>query len=354
MLLPFLILPVRLLFFTLSLGAAAILGSVIIFVPIIKYIWIPLIVIVVPPVVTAHLHKNFLNWLDSLKLPNWFPGKKYLDWRRAVRKVQAKKYWLTWVKYPASFQEGFDAFSALVIGGLFASVSAAMMVMSSGLEISNADLAHNPKLLIVSNFVGWILIFYTLDTFNHWKLNQNKWKKLSGKIRQAKEEALNKEVRDLKQRVFTEKGYLTKPEFSLGEKHNSLKATAKACEPYFTTEDFYDFAVFQWKHHQEEIPPEVKIPPEWQGLRELADVVWFNHYWGEDSPIKKATNQVQKQYSQYSIKIVQPNLYKGFIALVKQRKIEPPDGWNKQTPKDVKFNWSEAEVRYEWILLKNN
>jgi len=354
MLLPFLILAVRLLFFTLSLGATAILGSVAIFFPIIKYIWIPLIVVVIPPVVTAQLHKNLLNWLDSLKLPHWFPGRKYLDWRRAVRKVQAKKYWLTWVKHPASFQEGFDAFSALVIGGLFASVSAAMMVMSSGLEISDADLAHNPELLIVSNFVGWILIFYTLDTFNRWKLNQGKWKKLSGKIRQAKEEALNKEVRNLKQQVFTEKGYLTKPEFSIGEKHNSLKATAKACEPYFTTDDFYDFAVFQWKHHQQEIPPEVKIPPEWKGFRELADVVWFNHCWGEDSPLKKATNQVQKHYPQYQASIVQSNLYKGFIALVKQRKIQPPDIWDKQTPKDAKFNWSEAEVRYEWMLLKIN
>ncbi|CAD5950251.1 hypothetical protein NO976_02571 [Planktothrix agardhii] len=351
MLLPFLILAVRLLFFTLSLGAAAILGSVIIFVPIIKYIWIPLIVIVVPPVVTAHLHKNFLNWLDSLKLPNWFPGKKYLDWRRAVRKVQAKKYWLTWVKHPASFQEGFDAFSALLIAGFFALMAA---LLAYGLESDGQRVFDNPVEMIVTNFVGWTYIFYALDTVNRWKLNQGKWKKLSGKIRQAKEEALNKEVRDLKQRVFTEGGYLTKPEFSIGEKHNSLKATAKACEPYFTTEDFYDFAVFQWKHHQEEIPPEVKIPPEWKGFRELADVVWFNHCWGEDSPIKKATNQVQKQYPQYQASIVQSNLYKGFIALVKQRKIPSPDGWNKQTPKDVKFNWSEAEVRYEWILLKNS
>jgi hypothetical protein len=298
MLLPFLILAVRLLFFTLSLGAAAILGSVAIFIPIIKYIWIPLIVIFIPPVVTAQLHKSLLNWLDSLKLPNWFPGKKYLDWRRAVRKVQAKKYWLTWVKHPASFQEGFDAFSALFIAGFFALMAA---LLAYGLEVDDQRVFDNPVEMIVTNFVGWTYIFYALDTVNRWNLNRGKWKKLSGKIRQAKEEALNKEVRTLK------------PEFSIREKHNSLKATAKACEPYFTTEDFYDFAVFQWKHQQEEIPSEVKIPPEWKGLRELADVVWFNHYWGEDSPIKKATNQVQKQYPQYQASIVQSNSVKSNI-----------------------------------------
>lgn len=351
MLLPFLILAVRLLFFTLSLGAAAILGSVAVFIPIIKYIWIPLIVIVVPPVVTAQLHKTLLNWLDSLKLPNWFPGKKYLDWRRAVRKVQAKKYWLTWVKHPASFQEGFDAFSALFVAVFFTLITAFFVY---GLEEGDGQrVFDNPVEITAGTFAAWIYAFYALDTVNRWKLNQGKWKKLSSKIRQAKEEALNKEIRNLKQQVFTEKGYLTKPEFSIGEKHSSLKATAKACEPYFTTDDFYDFAVFQWKHQQEEIPPEVKIPPEWRGLRELADVAWFNHCWGEDSPIKKALDQVKKQYPQYQTSIVQSNFYKGFIALVKQRKIQPPDGWHKQTPKDVKFNWSEAEVRYEWIILKS-
>lgn len=349
MLLPFLILAVRLLFFTLSLGAAAILGSVAVFIPIIKYIWVPLIVIFIPPVVTAQLHKHFLNWLDSLKLPNWFPGKKYLDWRRAVRKVQTKKYWLKWVKHPASFQEGFDAFSALLIAGFFALMAA---LLAYGLESDGQPVFDNPVEIIVTNFVGWTYIFYALDTVTRWKLNQSKWKKLSGKIRQAKEEVLNKEIKTLKQRVLAEKGYLTKPEFSIGEKHDSFKATAKACESYFTTEDFYDFAVFQWKHQQEEIPPEVKIPPEWKGLRELADVVWFSHYWGEDSPIKKALNQVKKQYPQYQASIVQPNLYKGFIALVKQHKIQPPEQWNKQTPKEIKVNWTEAEVRDEWISLK--
>ncbi len=351
MLLPFLSLAVRLLFFTVSLGAAAILGSVAIFIPIIKYIWVPLIVIFIPPVVTAQLHKNFLNWLDSLKLPNWFPGKKYLDWRRAVRKVQAKKYWLTWVKHPASFQEGFDAFSALFIASFFAVMAG---LLAYGLETDGQRVFDNPVEMIVTNFVGWTYIFYALDTVNRWNLNQGKWKKLSGKIRQAKQEALNKEIKALKQRTFAEKGYLTKPEFSIGEKHDSLKATAKACEPYFTTEDFYDFAVFQWKHQQKEIPPEVKIPPEWKGLRELADVVWFNHYWGEDSPIKKALDQVKKQYPQYQTSLVQSNLYKGFIALVKQRKIQPPESWNKQTPKEVKVNWTEAEVRDEWMSLKNS
>lgn len=345
MLLPLLILAVRLLFFTLSLGVAAILGSVAVFIPIIKYIWVPLIVIFIPPVVTAQLHKNFLNWLDSLKLPHWFPGKKYLDWRRAVRKVQAKKYWLKWVKHPASFQEGFDAFSALVIAGTFALIAAFFAV--HGLE------ADGQVEIIITNFVGWTYIFYALDTVTRWNLNQRKWEKLSSKLRQVKEEELNKEVRTLKQRVLAQEGYLTKPKFPIGEKHSSLKATAKACEPYFTTEDFYDFVVFQWKHQHEEIPPEVKIPSEWQALRELADVVWFNHYWGEDSPIKKALDQVKKQYPQYQANIVKSNLYKGFIALVKQHKIQPPEQWNKQTPKEIKVNWTEAEVRDEWMSLKN-
>jgi len=55
-----------------------------------------------------------------------------------------------------------------------------------------------------------------------------------------------------------------------------------------------------------------------------------------------------------SVAVFYPILYKGFIALVKQRKIQPPESWNKQTPKEIKVNWTEAEVRDEWMSLKNS
>lgn len=210
MLLPILILVVRLTIFTvanvLSLLAFATVVSVlgIINGEFLAIIALPLWA-VLPFTITAWIYKRSLKEIDSITLPNWMPGTKYLTWQKQVRQQRSKSGWLQWLT--PSVEEGLKA--ALI------SVLSVFVVGSLGIQLAlfSARPGKAFATFIKSEYgfwvIGFIVVFYALDTILYWNYNQKRWQKIKKQNLTNISSNINDDLSRLKQKVQSQDGYLS-------------------------------------------------------------------------------------------------------------------------------------------------
>jgi len=134
--------------------------------------------IILPFWLTTVIHRKLIKKFDSMTIPTWLPGKKYLTWRKQIREQQnQKRLQRKWFKsFDLSSVEGLKATSIVLLS----------VILSASFGMRLALFAGNPgkafAYFVKSEMGAWLLFFviviYGIDTWISWNKNQTRWQGL--------------------------------------------------------------------------------------------------------------------------------------------------------------------------------